>query len=295
MAAAPTDESTTVLRRALRVLLRPLVRLLLSRQITYPALASLLKEIYVAVADEDFELPEKRQTDSRVSLLTGIHRKEVSRLRGELCPDEEAPATVSLGALILSRWVGVALFLTDDGKPMPLSRQPREDGIPSFETLVQSVSKDIRPRAVLDEWLRLGIARVDANQCVCLNVEAFVPETGFEEKAYYFGRNVRDHIATGANNLEGEGAPLMDRSAYYSRLSEASTRELAELSERVGMDALHAVNRRALELQERDASDTAESTATPKPRRMNFGVYYYETDYEPGGYASGSDAGDDDA
>ena len=288
LATTPADESTTVLKRALRALLRPLVQLLLSRQITYPALASLLKEIYVAVADEDFQLPEKRQTDSRVSLLTGIHRKEVSRLRGEQRPDQEAPASVSLGALILSRWVGVALFQTDDGKPMPLARQPRDNGAPSFETLVQSVSKDIRPRAVLDEWLRLGIAHVDANQCVCLNVEAFVPESGFEEKAYYFGRNVRDHIAAAVHNLQGEGAPLMERSVYYSRLSEASTRELAELSERVGMDAMHAVNRRALELQESDAA----SNSNAPPRRMNFGVYYFETECESGDDASDSGSGD---
>lgn len=291
LATTRADEATTVLKRALRALLRPLVRLLLSRQITYPALASLLKEIYVAVADEDFQLPEKRQTDSRVSLLTGIHRKEVSRLRGEQRPDQEAPASVSLGALILSRWVGVALFQTDDGKPMPLARQPRDNGAPSFETLVQSVSKDIRPRAVLDEWLRLGIAHVDANQCVCLNVEAFVPESGFEEKAYYFGRNVRDHIAAAAHNLQGEGTPLMERSVYYSRLSEASTRELAELSERVGMDAMHAVNRRALELQE---SEAASNSAAPL-RRMNFGVYYFETDCEPGDDVSGSGSGGEGA
>ena len=291
LATTPADEATTVLKRALRALLRPLVRLLLSRQITYPAVAALLKEIYVAVADEDFQLPEKRQTDSRVSLLTGVHRKEVSRLRGELPPDEETPTSVSLGALILSRWVGVALFQTADGKPMPLARQPRDDDGPSFETLVQSVSKDIRPRAVLDEWLRLGIAHVDANQCVCLNVEAFVPESGFEEKAYYFGRNVRDHIAASAHNLQGEGAPLMERSVYYSRLSEASTRELAELSERVGMEAMHAVNRRALELQESDAS----STSDLPPRRMNFGVYYFETECEPGDDAGGAGSGDEGA
>jgi len=276
---APTNESTTVLTRALRALLRPLVRLLLSRQITYPALTALLKEVYVEVADEDFQLPNKRQTDSRVSLLTGIHRKEVNRLRGEVRPGEEPPTSVSLGALILSRWVGVADFQDEDGKPMPLSRQPREDGLPSFESLVQSVSKDIRPRAVLDEWLRLGIARVDADLNVCLNVQSFVPDSGFEEKAYYFGRNLRDHIAAGAHNLAGEGEPFVDRSVYYSRLSQASTRELAELAERLGMETMHEVNRRALELQQRDELET--STEGEAPRRMNFGIYYYEAAYVP--------------
>ena len=63
-------------------LLRPLVRLLIKSGVTFPALCDLLRELYVNVAEYDFALPDKSQTDSRVSLLTGIHRKEVRRLRG---------------------------------------------------------------------------------------------------------------------------------------------------------------------------------------------------------------------
>jgi len=33
------------------------------------------------VAERDFALSFKQPTDSRISLLTGIHRKEVARLR----------------------------------------------------------------------------------------------------------------------------------------------------------------------------------------------------------------------
>lgn len=49
------------------------------------------------------------------------------------------------------------------------------------------MSKDIRARSVLDEWLRLGIAHLDDQDRVRLNAEAFVPARGFEEKAFYFG------------------------------------------------------------------------------------------------------------
>lgn len=293
MPQPPTEETTSVLRRALRALLRPLVRLLLQNQITYPSLAALLKEVYVDVADNDFRLPNKRQTDSRVSLLTGIHRKEVSRLRVET-HDDAPPRSVSLGALILSRWVGVATFQGEDGRPRPLSRLPASDGDTSFETLVQSVSKDIRPRAVLDEWLRLGVAHIDEDDHVCLNTESFVADRGFEEKAYFFGRNLRDHIAAGAHNLEGDSPPFVDRSVYYARLSDASTTELEELSRELGMDALRAVNSRALELQERDA--TSPPSTGPATRRMNFGIYFYQA--EANGTSqpdAGGESGEDDA
>lgn len=270
MPQAPNEQHTTALGRALRMLLRPLVRLLLEHQITYPALTRLLKEVYVEVADADFRLPTKRQTDSRVSLLTGVHRKEVSRLR-LAPPDSDAPpASVSLGSAILSRWIGLAAYHGPDGRPRPLPRQANSPAVLTFETLVETVSKDIRPRAVLDEWLRLGLASLDSDDHVVLNAEAFVVDRGFEEKAWFFGRNLRDHIAAAAHNLGGEAPAQLDRSVYYGHLSRAAQAELEGLGRELGMAALRQVNQRALELQQRDAAAEA-----PTGHRVNFGVYFY--------------------
>src|ERR1044072_4765275 len=70
-------------------LLRPLVRLCIRSGMTFPALAQLLRELFVNVAEHDFALEGKEQTDSRVSLLTGIHRKEVARLGVPAAPFNE--------------------------------------------------------------------------------------------------------------------------------------------------------------------------------------------------------------
>jgi hypothetical protein len=253
--------------RGVRRLLRPLVGLLLRHQVTYPHLANLLKGVYVELADQDFAIPGKPQTISRTSLLTGIHRKDVKRLREEPGGDNRAPATVSLGAQLVLRWTASPAYQGPDGRARALPRLSGESG-PSFDSLVASVSKDIRPRAVLDEWLRLGIATVDADDRVNLVVDAFVPESGFDEKAYYFGRNLHDHIAAASHNLSGGGVPLLERSVYYGGLTSAAVDELATLSEQVGMEALQAVNRRALELQQ-EAKGSEEAD-----RRMNFGVYF---------------------
>jgi len=80
---------------ALRHLLRPLVRLLAARGVTYPTLAELLKETYVDVADRDFRLENNSATDSRVSLLSGVHRKYVRRgSRAALKPTARALSNV---------------------------------------------------------------------------------------------------------------------------------------------------------------------------------------------------------
>ncbi len=255
--------------RAIHRVLRPLVRLLLAHQITYPFLASLLKRVYVEVAEHEFTIADKPQTISRLSLLTGIHRKDVKRLREEPLESDAPPPVVSLGAQLVARWMALEAFLDENDHPRPLSRLPRASDQPGFDELVASVSKDIRARAVLDEWLRLGIAHIDENDCVRLNTEAFVPESGFDEKAHYFGRNLHDHVATAAHNLLGVGPSLLERSVYYDELTPASVDELAQFAEEKGMEALQALNRRALALQNRDAG---ESTAC---ERMNFGLYFH--------------------
>jgi hypothetical protein len=254
--------------RALRRLLRPLVRLLLARQVTHPYLSNLLKSVYVEVAEGD--LSGERPSASRLSLFTGIHRKDLRRLREEPAADFTPPAAVSLGARLVQRWTSEPEYLDRRGRPKPLPRVPGDadpDG-PSFEELVALVSTDIRPRAVLDEWLRLGVVEIDARDRVRLRADAFVPSHGFDEKAHYFGRNLHDHIAAAAHNLGGDGPPLLERSVHYDGLTAESVAELTGLTQRVGMDALRTVNERARALQRRDAKR--------HPRlRINFGVYFY--------------------
>jgi hypothetical protein len=255
---------------AARLLLRPLVHLLLSRQVTYPILTGLLKQIYIEVATDEFAIEGKRLTDSRINLLTGIHRKDVRRLREQ--PDavapEARPKSVSLGAQIVARWTDLREFQDEDGRPRALPRKA-VPGETSFDDLVSSVSQDIRPRSVLDEWWRLGVVTLDDRDRVVLNGDAFIPSRNFEEKAHSLGLTLHDHIAAGAHNLAEGEPPLMERSVFYSGLTDASVVELLELSEEQGMQALHAVNKRAMALQERDVD------APGAEHRMRLGVFAF--------------------
>lgn len=255
--------------RALRQLLRPLVRLLLSHGITYGFVANLLKSVFVEVAASEFRIHGKAQTDSRISMLTGIHRKEVKRLRQTVAESETPPANVSLGAELVGRWIGMSEYLDSRGRPRPLPRLARDNIDLSFDELVQSVSKDIRSRVVLDEWLRLGVAHIDDEDRVCLNVESFIPKHGLDEKAYFFGQNLHDHLAASAHNLLGGNPPFLDRSVYYDCLTPTSVAALSQLAERLGMDALQAINREAIRLQGQDADRNNAG------RRMNFGIYFF--------------------
>jgi hypothetical protein len=271
--------------KAVARLLRPVVHLLVRNAVPFPRASELLKEIYVDVGARDFTVPGKPQTDSRVNLLTGVHRKDVKRLRATRRGRFASPRSASLATQVLARWTTQARYLDADGRPRPLPLRASARQGASFETLVRSVSTDIRPRVILDEWLRIGLAEIDGDRRVRLKSEAFVPRQGSDEIAYYFGRNAHDHLASAVHNLAGGEPPFLERSVAYNHLTAEDAEELHKLARRRGTELLHELNARALELQQRRS---AQPGATA---RMAFGVYFFSED-EAADETDGDDGGD---
>ena len=284
-------EHVPALMAAMRRLLRPLVRLAMRGGITFPALSDLVKGLYIDLAEAEGADRDGAATDSRVSMLTGVHRKYVKRLREEASARSATfsmPRGLSMGARIAALWNSLPEYLDEDGVPRPLPRQPASPGEPSFDGLVASLSKDIRARVVLDEFLRLGVASIDEQGRVHLLHAAFVPAAGIDERAYYLGRNVHDHLAAITHNLEGAGRPLPERCVHYENLSQEACEGLLVLAEKNGMKALRAVNERV---------QAGGATALPgEPQwQMNFGMYFYMAPAEatsPPPAADAPEAGD---
>jgi len=254
---------------ALKRLLRPLIKLLITHSVGYTTLCSLIKTLYVETAADDFVIEGRKQSVSRISLLTGVHRKDVKRLQEQVRKDYAAPSSISLGAQLVAKWTSLPEYQDTKGQSIPLPRLVTEGGEMSFEALVASVSKDIRSRVVLDEWLRLGIAHLDERDRVILNTNAFIPEKGFDEKAFYLGQNLHDHIAAGVNNMLGVTPAFLERSVYYNRLTIDAVNKLNSLAKDKGMLLLQELNRKAIALEEKG------SPRQNSEHRMNFGIYFY--------------------
>ncbi|PID41828.1 MAG: hypothetical protein CSA52_01185 [Gammaproteobacteria bacterium] len=265
--SAPVKETPGSLVKALHHLLRPMVRLLMHFQITYPAMSGFLKQIYVDVAVNDFKLDGKAQTDSRVSLLTGVHRKDVKRLRENNEEFLPSPA-ISLGAQLIARWLGDREYLDENGSAKPLPRT--SDSGASFESLVKTAAKqDIRARAVLDEWLNLGVVRINDDDTISLNAEAFVPQDNFDDKAFFFGKHLHDHISAGVHNMLNGTPPQFDRGVFYNNLTPDSIEVLRRLIARQATELLIAVNNQAKQLQIQDRGKTEAH------QRFNLGAYFW--------------------
>jgi Family of unknown function (DUF6502) len=259
--------------KALESALKPLVRLMLARGITYIQLTEWLKYIFIETAVREFNLPGKAMNDSRISVITGVHRKDVKRLRAVILknPTMAEPKNINLGSKIISTWLSNPLYMRDD-KPKSIARLKKEGGNVSFEALAELVTKDVRARAALDELLRVGAVSIDADDMVTLITDAFIPAKGEDEKAYYMGLGVGDHTSAAVHNVLNCQPPSFDRVVHYKGLSSVSIQEIEQLSRAQGSQLLQAINKKAEKLPA--TADTSDS----KSKRFTLGVYFYSED-----------------
>ncbi|WP_299740548.1 DUF6502 family protein [uncultured Roseobacter sp.] len=254
------------LDQALRRILKPLVRALIAKGVTAPALYTLVKQTYVDVAVDELK---DDATDSRVTVMTGVHRRDVKEFRNrDPAEDVSARRKISTLSTVIGRWLSDPNYQAG-GEPAVLPRFG--DQSPSFEALVQSVSRDIRPRTVLDELLRQEIVSIREDQ-VRLELEGLVGTSGSDQKLHFFGHNLGDHMQAGVDNLLSDTSPHMERAVFYNSLSAHSVAEIEKAARDLGLEALKQINTLAAA---RQSEDVKSGTAT---HRFRFGVFFYQED-----------------
>ena len=263
------NKTQAALVKAINLLCKPLIRLLIEKGVTFPQFRELMKELYVEVADEHFALDDKKSSDSRIFVLTGVHRKDIKRIRQQSEQGEPSfNSSASLSGEIIARWASMPEYLDEKGKPKKLLRNDSNNE-PGFTHLVSSVSKDVRPKVVLDEWIRLNVVSLK-DDLVVLNRSAFVTNKEFNDMAYYLGHNVHDHLASCVNNILAEDEPMIERSVYYASLTEKSVNKLRTIATKKGDELLQHLNKQAIKLYDADKlKDDAK-------HRMRLGVYWYQ-------------------
>ena len=272
------------LKNAVRAIFAPIVHYLIRRGITYPAVTEMLKEVYIRAAEQSDSAEQETLSDSRVSLLTGIHRKDVKRLRRPVHAGGRGQILrpgANLAARTVAAWVSTPRFLDRNGQPLELPRRSTSRR-PSFETLVQGIRADVRAGVILEDLVRVGVATVEDGH-VRLLKHAYVSALP-EDKLAYLGTNVGDHLRSALHNIDGSGVPFLERAVYYDAIAdqelEAARPALTQLAETFLRDA----NQRLMPL-----SEAAPAGPFPGSRRMRFGVYYYEEPTPTGARARSPD------
>jgi hypothetical protein len=224
-AALHNNGQDAVLLGTLNRLLIPLARLCLANGITFAAVEDVLKRAFV---QETIALqPEAPMhgTVSRVSTVTGITRREVTRLIKIEASGRQTKQP--LAAEVFARWTTDSAWRDHDGTPCILNRQ---GPAPSFEALAQSITRDIHPRSMLDDLIRLGLARYDEEfDRVSLTRNEFVPRGDSRQMLGFLGDNVGDHLEASVANVLHDGSRHFEQAVFADELSVESVEALRPL------------------------------------------------------------------
>ncbi|MDH5233161.1 MAG: DUF6502 family protein [Gammaproteobacteria bacterium] len=269
-----SNKKEQALNIAVKRLLRPLVKLLLRNGVSYGVFADLVKTTYVDVAFNDFSIPGKKQTDSRVATITGLTRKEVYRIKN-LPADKDAfdVDKYNRAARVVYGWVHDPEF-SNNGNLRALAF---DNGDSNFSTLVKAYSGDVPPRAILDELLRVGVVDKTENGEIFLKERAYIPKAAETEKLHILGVDVSGLISTIDRNIySADEKPFFQRKVYYDNLSEEAVAEIRDYIANNSQELLEKFDQK-MSPYDRDINP---NVAGEGRKAAGVSIFYFEEDFE---------------
>ena len=91
------------------------------RGIVLQTIQQLVKSVYTEEAEKEIAATGGPATDLQISLMTGLHRKEVKRFRDEGYENFILSPTLSTGADVVTMWLTDRRFLSARREPRGLS------------------------------------------------------------------------------------------------------------------------------------------------------------------------------
>ncbi len=235
---------------ALRIL-TPLARLLIAHGVRFGETERLLKRAFFEAGKQELDRRGLGSNMSRLSVSSGLHRKDVRRLSDEDKHQQDDPVApaMSVASLLYTRWITDKTLCNQNG-PLELPLRSSDDG-PSFEQLARQISTDAHPRSLLEELKRLGLVRDSDHGTVSVNPSGFVPLLARSEMLSLLGENISDHLGTAVGNVVDEQAGRLEQAVFVEGLSakaigevEAAARPLWTMVMKAVVDAMKAAGRK---------------------------------------------------
>jgi hypothetical protein len=249
----------------------PTARFLLRGGISCSEVLSLVRLAFVAAASKDYGDRGREANSSRIAAVTGLSRREVSRLKTELVDfhDDARTMLTPIGDL-LHRWYTAKSYLSSDGMPLEL---PIEGSAPSLESLVSDVfTTDFPVRAMRSELIRAGLAKPTAGGGILPVSRHVVPEAVEERLLSALTYGLRAHAETIAFNSD----PGRSQSSRIERFVEGprlnkENREYARIRMR------HLIAQYSTKIDD-ELSELAalQKESRETDRRVGVGFYYFE-------------------
>lgn len=140
-----------ILVKALGKLLKPICRLCVRNSVKLLDVVEILKASFVEAASEEIRTQGQTLSGSKISIMSGVHRKDVVRIQSE---GVSLKSDKNIIAKVMVRWQHDKKYRTKVGEPRVLDAEGRNS---EFATLVESVTGgDLGAYALLFEMERIG-------------------------------------------------------------------------------------------------------------------------------------------
>jgi hypothetical protein len=188
--------------KACRHFMLPIAKFLLRNGIGYREFAEISKLAFVQVASDEYGIRGRKTNMSRVSVMTGLNRKEIRKIRDRLANEDwELNPSLSKPVRVLAEWFTSPDYLNAKGAPKLLPFDAAGDG-ESFSGLVRRVGGDVPPGAMLKELaraecvkeMRAGVWKAIKRQYSPSGVDLF--------QVQRFGECLHDLAETIVSNME---------------------------------------------------------------------------------------------
>jgi hypothetical protein len=227
---------------ALGHLLEPVILLLLKSGITWREFSDLAKAKFVQVATDEFGIRGRPTNASRVSILTGLDRRDVRKLRLALEHRRPVdPGFMSKPSQVLDGWFHDPEFLAGSGRARDLQIEG-ESG--SFTALVRRYAPGIPPVAMIKALKAAGaIAEIGETKLRALK-RAYVPRELDADHIRLWGSVLKDIGTTWEHNLTrtSEQRSRFERRAINLKVDRKAIPEFQSFLEKEGMAFLERVD-----------------------------------------------------
>lgn len=184
------------LTHTFRTILRPLVRILFRAGVRFDEFIELLRGIYVEITIRDAMDAGKRVSTGRISILSGVARRDVERLvSSQDWLQVPKPTDVAALAAVLHRWHTDSTFLGPYGVPLelPMTGQAGRN----FTDLVKGSPIPIEARSAYEQLLAAKMMVKSGDTHVKVVSRTFVsPEPLSVEMVEHFGTAMRNLAST---------------------------------------------------------------------------------------------------
>jgi hypothetical protein len=256
-------------------ILQPLVRILLRSGISFGTFSDIAKWVYVDTASREFGLKSRKQSISRVSVLTGLSRKEVKRVSELPRPsDKEFAERYNRAVRVIAAWRRETDFSDGRGIPLPLSLTGEGR---TFAELVRRFSGDLPFRAVMDELLNAGIVQRTDDDRIYLLSRSYVPVKDTGAQFHILGTDVGNLISTIDHNLQADPSHrFFQRKVSYDNLPREVLSDFHQLAAESAQKLLENLDE-WLSARDRDTNPEAKGTSR---YHAGLGIYYFEKPFD---------------